>query len=47
MCDCRFSRFCAECGGLKFMVSPKGMDSANECLAQILERVYQCVQQIQ
>ena len=39
--------FCAEYGGLYFMVSLKGMDLANDCLVQHLERFYLCAQQIQ
>ena len=46
-CICQFSCFCAEYGGLNFMLSPKGMDLANICLVQVLEMVYLCAQWIQ
>ena len=39
---CWFSHYCAKYGGQKFMLSPKGMDLANNCLVLILERVYLC-----
>ena len=44
---CRFSRFFAKYGGLKFMPSPKGTDLVNDCLVQVLEKVYLIAQLIQ